>query len=223
MEGKFFHHALKIERDVCIGCSHCMRVCPTEALRVREGKAELYDNRCVDCGECYRVCPVNAIIIEQDDFSKIFNYKHRVALVPAVLIGQFPDNYTPNEIYNTIIDLGFTEVFEVESSAEILSWAINQYIGTEESPKPVISSFCPAVVRLIQVKFPALVENIMLLKPPLDISANYYKQMLKDKGVQEKEIGIFYITPCAAKIAAIKSPVGEEHSEVDGVINMDFI
>lgn len=223
MEGKFFHHALKIERDACIGCSHCMRVCPTEALRVRDGKAELYDNRCVDCGECYRVCPVNAIIIEQDDFNKIFNYKHRIALVPAVLIGQFPDSYTPSEVYNTILELGFTDVFEVESSAEILSWAINQYIKSEESTKPVISSFCPAVIRLIQVKFPALVDNIMLLKPPLDISANFYKQMLKDKGVKAEDIGIFYITPCAAKIAAIKSPVGEDRSEVDGVINMNFL
>jgi iron only hydrogenase large subunit-like protein len=89
--------------------------------------------------------------------------------------------------------------------------------------KPVISSFCPAVVRLIQVKFPALVDNIMLLKPPLDLSAIFYKLMLIDQGVAEEDIGIFYVTPCAAKIAAIKSPVGEEYSEVDGVINMDVI
>ncbi len=223
MEGKFFHHALKIERDVCIGCSHCMRVCPTEALRVRNGKAELYDNRCIDCGECYRVCPVNAIIIEQDDFSKIFSYKRRVALVPAVLLGQFPNDISPGEVYSTLIELGFTDVFEAENSVDILKEAIDKYIANPECPKPVISSFCPAVVRLIQVKFPALVDNIMLLKPPLDLSAIYYKKLLIDEGVNEKDIGIFYITPCAAKIAAIKSPVGEEHSEVNGVINMDVI
>jgi iron only hydrogenase large subunit-like protein len=223
MEGKFFHHALKIVSDVCIGCSHCMRVCPTEALRVRDGKAELYDNRCIDCGECFRVCPVNAIIIEQDDFSKIFNYKHRVALVPAVLLGQFPDEVSPNEVYNTLLELGFTQVFEVESSAELLADQINLYVANPDNAKPVISSFCPAVVRLIQVKFPALVDNIMLLKPPLDISATYYKKMLMDKGVDKNDIGIFYITPCAAKIAAIKSPVGEDHSKVNGVINMDVI
>jgi iron only hydrogenase large subunit-like protein len=223
MEGKFFHHALKIERDVCIGCSHCMRVCPTEALRVRNGKAELYDNRCIDCGECYRVCPVNAIIIEQDDFSKIFSYKRRVALVPAVLLGQFPNDISPGEVYSTLIELGFTDVFEAENSVDILKDAIDKYVANAESPKPVISSFCPAVVRLIQVKFPALVDNIMLLKPPLDLSAIYYKKLLIDEGVNEKDIGIFYITPCAAKIAAIKSPVGEEHSEVNGVINMDVI
>lgn len=223
MESKFFHHALKIERDVCIGCSHCIRVCPTEALRVRNGKAELYDNRCIDCGECFRVCPVNAIIIEQDDFSKIFNYKHRVALVPAVLLGQFPDEVTPNEVHNAMLDLGFTDIFEVEGSTEILKQAANRYVANSDKAKPVISTFCPAVIRLIQVKFPALVENLMLLKPPLDLSAIFYRKVLVDRGIPEKEIGIFYVTPCAAKIAAVKSPVGEDHSEVDGVINMDVI
>jgi iron only hydrogenase large subunit-like protein len=199
-----------------------MRVCPTEALRVRNGKAELYDNRCIDCGECFKVCPVNAIIIEQDDFSKIFNYKRRVALVPAVLLGQFPDDVSPKEVYSTLLELGFTDVFEAENSVDILKESINRYVQNNVQ-KPVISSFCPAVVRLIQVKFPALVDNIMLLKPPLDLSAIFYKLMLIDQGVAEEDIGIFYVTPCAAKIAAIKSPVGEEYSEVDGVINMDVI
>lgn len=223
MESKKFHHALKILEDVCIGCSNCMRVCPTEALRVRNGKAVLYDNRCIDCGECYKVCPVNAIIIEQDDFNDIFNYKRRVALVPAVLLGQFPTDVSPQEVYNTLIELGFTDVFEVESSVEVLKGFVNKYVSDNSKTKPVISSFCPAVVRLIQVKFPALVDNIMLLKPPLDLSAICYKQMLIDQGVNEADIGIFYITPCAAKIAAIKSPVGDDYSELNGVINMDVI
>lgn len=221
MERKDFHHALTILSDVCIGCSHCMRVCPTEALRVKNGKAILYENKCIDCGECFKVCPVRAIIIEQDDLKQIFDYKHRVALIPSVFFGQFSDKVTPAAVHNSLIEIGFTDVFEVENSAEMLSHAINRYIASPTAVKPVISSFCPAVVRLIQVKFPALVDNIMLLKPPLDISAVYYRKRLVDAGAKPEEIGIFYITPCAAKIAAIKSPVGEDSSEVTGVINMD--
>ena len=45
MEQKFFHHALKIQKEQCIGCSHCMNICPTEAIRVKDGKAELFENR----------------------------------------------------------------------------------------------------------------------------------------------------------------------------------
>jgi len=223
MEPKAFHHALKIRQDVCIGCSHCMRVCPTEALRVKNGKAELYENRCIDCGECFRVCPTSAIIIEQDDFKKIYNYNYRVALVPSILSGQFSDEITASAVTSILLKLGFNEVVEVETSVELLKEEINTYIAEKKNTKPVISSFCPAIVRLIQVKFPSLTENIMLLKPPLDITSLYIKKKLHDKGISDDQIGIFYITPCAAKIAAVKSPVGEEKSEVAGVINMNLI
>jgi len=223
MENIVFHHALKIRQDVCIGCSHCMRVCPTEALRVRDGKAELYENRCIDCGECFKVCPTNAIIIEQDDFNKIYNYDYRVALVPSILTGQFSDEITPNAITSILLKLGFHEVVEAETSVELLKEEINAYIADKNHTKPVISSFCPAIVRLIQVKFPSLVENLMLLKPPLDLTSLFIKKKMQEKGISDDQIGTFYITPCAAKIAAVKSPVGEDKSEVEGVINMNLI
>ena len=223
MEQKVFHHALKIQKDQCIGCTHCMNICPTEAIRVKNGKAELFENRCIDCGECFRVCPVGAIIIEQDDFNKIFQYKHRIALLPAVLIGQFPEDVRTTQIYNVLIDLGFTDVYEAEHGVDVLQNIIKKYVEGDHDEKPLISSYCPAVIRLIQVKFPALVDHIIPLHPPLDIAALYYKQKLIDQGVDESDIGIFYVTPCAAKIAAVKSPVGQDKSSITGVINMDFI
>jgi len=218
-----FHHALKIVRETCIGCTHCMNICPTEAIRVTNGKAVLIDNRCVDCGFCYRVCPVNAIIVEQDDFNRIFEYKIRVALVPSVMTGQFPDTVSARQIHSELMELGFTHVFEVEQGVELLYEAMVEYMEKHREARPLISSFCPAIVRLIQVKFPALVDNIINLKPPLDISAIYFRDQLLDEGHDKNEIGIFYITPCAAKIAAVKSPVGEKDSPITGVINMNFI
>lgn len=223
MENYTFHHALKILDEVCTGCTHCIKVCPTEALRVRNGKAVLSADRCVDCGECMRACPINAIIVEQDDFCKIFNFKYKVAIVPSVFIGQFPRNIPTREIYSALHELGFTHVFESEHGTRILSEEISNYQKKFEDVKPLISSFCPAVVRLIQVKFPTLVEHIMLLKAPLDLAAIAYRKRLTDEGIDNKELGIFYITPCAAKIAAVKSPVGEEISAINGVINMNFL
>ncbi len=223
MKNPDFHHALKILRDVCTGCTHCMNICPTEAIRVRNGKAELIGNRCVDCGFCFRVCPVNAIIVEQDDFNRIFEYKIRVALVPAVFAGQFPDNISSRQIHSELMELGFTHIYEVEQGVEVLHEAISEYAARKSEIKPLISSFCPAIVRLIQVKFPALVDNILPLKPPLDISALYVTRQLIDEGYDGDDLGIFYVTPCAAKIAAVKSPVGERQSPITGVINMDFL
>ncbi len=222
MNDKFFHHALYFCKETCIGCTHCMRVCPTQAIRVRNGKAELLPNRCIDCGECYRVCPVDAVKVEQDDFNLIYNYKHRVVLIPGVFLGQFPEDINQQQIYSVLMELGFTHVCEVETGAEILRSVMADYIDENLHIRPVISPFCPAIVRLIQVKFPSLVNHLIPLKQPLDIAGLYAKQLLIKQGAKQEEIGVFYITPCAAKIAAIKSPVGETQSVIDGVINIDF-
>jgi Iron only hydrogenase large subunit, C-terminal domain/Putative Fe-S cluster len=93
----------------------------------------------------------------------------------------------------------------------------------ERKERPMISSYCPAIIRLIQVKYPSLVGNIMKVNPPIDMTAMYYREKLKASGIPEDQIGFFYATPCAAKIAAVKSPVGETQSAVTGVINMNFL
>ncbi|MDP4187161.1 MAG: [Fe-Fe] hydrogenase large subunit C-terminal domain-containing protein [Bacteroidota bacterium] len=220
MESGYFHHALEIIEDICIGCSHCMTVCPTEAIRVKQGKAKLFEDRCVDCGQCYHHCPVNAIRVAHDDFNDIFNFKYRVVVVPTVFIGQFPEEFSTNLIYNTLHELGFTHVIECGPGVELLMEA---YSSPVQKARPLISSFCPAIVRLIQVKFPSLVDNVTLLKAPLDIAALLIKKKLTDSGIPEKETGIFYITPCAAQIAAIKNPQDSTSSLFNGVINMDLI
>jgi hypothetical protein len=66
-----------------------------------------------------------------------------------------------------------------------------------------------------------LAGNIMRLKQPLEITTHYLQQLyMQEKNARLDEIGIFYITPCAAKIASNKAPVGENESPVTGVINM---
>ncbi len=224
MENDHFFHALSIDEEVCMGCSRCMKSCPTEALRVRNGKATLIPDRCIDCGNCFKVCPVKAIYIKQDDFDDIFNFKYRVALVPAVFMGQFPDDITVSRIYSILKEIGFTHAIETESAIPIYTAAKERYAQENDDIKPLISTFCPAIVRLIQVRFPGLVDNLIPLKAPLDITAMYIRQDIKkNRNASDDEIGIFYITPCAAKIAAVKNPVGEEKSAVNGVINMDSL
>ncbi|MCW3804080.1 [Fe-Fe] hydrogenase large subunit C-terminal domain-containing protein [Plebeiibacterium marinum] len=216
------YHALKVDQDICYGCTHCMNVCPTEAIRINEGKARILKKRCVDCGECLKVCPVDAIYVEQDDLEKIFDYECRVALVPAVFTGQFPTAITEEEIFSEMKELGFTHVFQAEFMVDMINNLMNEQIAQNDE-KPLISTFCPAIVRLIQVKFPALIDNIAAVKPPVDASAAFYKKMLCKQGIPESQIGIFYITPCAAKIAAIKGFGQNTNEVIDGVINMSYI
>lgn len=223
MKENRLYHALKIVNEACIGCTHCMDVCPTSAIRVKEGKAVINKNACVDCGMCLKSCPVGAIVVEQDDFNKIFKYKNRVALLPTVLIGQFHEGISEDQIFSALYEMGFTHVFEVDQAVDYLVKATKDYMHHEHQVRPFISPFCPAIVRLIQVKFPSLIDNIVRLKPVLDISALYIRKKFENEGMLPEEIGIFYVTQCASKIASIKSPVGDYDVHVDGVINMDFI
>lgn len=223
MANTAFHHALFVDTDLCTGCSHCMRVCPTEAIRVRGGKARIDSELCIDCGNCYRVCPAQAIQVEQDDLERLVDFSVKIALVPSVFIGQFPDEHQTASIYSAIYSLGFDVVLEVENGVEVLLENLRRYVWTHRETKPLISSYCPAVIRLIQVRFPSLTSHIVRLQTPQDIMAAYCKKHYSDLGHTPEQIGVFYITPCAAKIAAVKSPVGESSSLLDGVINMDFL
>jgi len=214
------YHAIKVDKQKCIGCTHCMKACPTEAIRIENGVAAIHDQRCVDCGNCLRACPVNAFYVEQDSLEQLNDFKYRVVLFPAVMVGQISTFYSVNQIYQGLLNLGFTHVFEVEQPIQLLIDSI-QNLVKKAGNKPLISSFCPAIVRLIQCKYPALVENIVPLKAPHDLAANYVIEKLKKDGVSRDEIGIFYISPCSAKMAAVKRPLGESESIVDGLINMN--
>ena len=221
-EEKIFYNALKVNEDKCYGCTHCITLCPADAIRIRNGKAKIRKDWCVHCAVCMNACPVDAFYVEQDDFDKIFDFKFRVALVPAVMIAQFPSNVTEAEISSAMKEIGFTHIFQTEHTVDVVNAEMLEF-QKKNNLKPLISSFCPAVVRLIQVRFPSLVDNIITIKPPIDASAIFLRKKFLDEGIPKEDIGLFYVTPCAAKIAAVKSPVGEEKSSVDGVINMNFI
>jgi len=198
-----------------------MMACPTSAIRIDSGKAVIIDERCIDCGECMKACPVDAIYVEQDDFNRILKYKYRIAIVPAVFFGQFSKKISLKEIVDAIKETGFTYVFLAEESVEVLNEVmLDEYDADRE--RPLISPFCPAVVRLIQVKFPGMVENVIPVKTPVDSTAMYIKRYMQDKGLPDDETGVFYVTPCAAKIAALKS-TDRNDGLINGVINMDLL
>ena len=117
-----FFHALQINEDQCIGCSHCMKICPTEAIRVYDGKAHISESRCIDCGKCFKTCPTRAVYINQDDFESIFNFPCRVALIPSVFLGQFPNDISVSRIYAILKEIkkNLKAIFAAQYSSEKL-------------------------------------------------------------------------------------------------------
>ena len=115
----------------------------------------------------------------------------------------------------------FTHVYEVEQPIQVLIDSINEVLADKETPKAAISIYCPAIVRLIQGRYPSLTENLIHRKAPHNLAAHFAIEQLMLEGALREEIGLFYATPCIAKIAAVKSPVGESESIVDGIVNMN--
>ena len=80
------YHSVHLNRDLCMGCTNCIKKCPTEAIRVRDGKAQIADNRCIDCGECIKVCPHHAKSASMDSLDVLENYDYTIALAAAVAL-----------------------------------------------------------------------------------------------------------------------------------------
>lgn len=216
-----FHHSLAVDTDLCIGCAHCIRRCPTKALRIRGGQASLRKDWCVDCGECLKVCPVHSIYVEQDDFDRIFDYKCRVVLFPAAFLGQFAEIYRSEVIAAALRTLGFTHVFPVELTVDAIRRQMAADIAANDD-KPLISPFCPAVVRLIQTKFPDLAGNVANLRTPVETTAMLCRRRMLDEGYNAAEIGIFYVAPCAAKAASVKDR-SRGTTLFEGILNIDSL
>lgn len=221
MQKEPYWHSVTLERDSCKGCTTCLKQCPTQAIRVQNGKAKILKERCIDCGECIRVCPYHAKKAVTDGFECLEAYRYTIALVAPAFLGQFSKTEDCDLILTSLLYLGFDDVYEVARGAQEISIATQKLLSSQELMQPCISSACPAVSRLIAVRFPNLIHHIIPLRSPMELSAEAARKDAVEKtGLKPEEIGVFFISPCAAKATAVKDGVTVEKSHVSGVIAM---
>ncbi|HAP31950.1 MAG TPA: ferredoxin [Firmicutes bacterium] len=216
-----YYHSVRLDREKCKGCVNCIKKCPTEAIRVRGGKAEINEAKCIDCGECIRICPNQAKIVITDNLEKLREFEYTIALPAPALFSQFKPETEPAAILGALLKLGFNRTFEVAVGAELVTQAIREEISRKREKKPFISSACPAVVRLIQVRFPGLIPHIIPIKAPMELAARMAKEAAaRETNLPLSSIGAFFITPCPAKATAAKQPLGDDNSWVDGAFSI---
>ena len=50
-----------VDQDKCVGCGICVKICPVNAISMKNGKAIIDQKKCIHCKKCRPICPVKAI------------------------------------------------------------------------------------------------------------------------------------------------------------------
>ncbi|MBP3912694.1 [Fe-Fe] hydrogenase large subunit C-terminal domain-containing protein [Zhenhengia yiwuensis] len=217
-----YSHSVTLDSSKCRGCTDCIKRCPTEAIRVRDSKAKIINDRCIDCGNCIAVCNNGAKKAVMDSIGMIKAYPYRIALTAPSFYAQFSKGESIENIIAALYTIGFTDVFEVSQAAQIITKHTQEYMKSDRE-YPVISSACPVIMRLIQRRFPALIHHVLPIMSPMELAARYVKETYARAGIDVSQVGVFFISPCPAKATDIHKPKGFEKSYVDGAFSMQEI
>ena len=222
---KTYDHSVLLDESKCTGCTTCIRHCPTEAIRIKNGRAVIQPNRCIDCGECIRHCSHIAKRAVSDKLSDMDGFKWKIALPAPTLYGQFDNLDDVDYVLNGLLKIGFDEVYEVSKAAEMVSAYTRVYLQTEGVKKPAISSACPVIMRLISLRFPSLEEHVIHMLPPMEVAAMLAREraMRNHPELSEGDIGVCFITPCPAKVSYVKNGFAGYKSRVDKVVSISDI
>ncbi len=216
-----YKHSVRVDKRKCVGCTNCIKNCHTEAIRVQNGKAKIMDERCIDCGQCLTVCPHHAMVAVTTPQSSRREFKYNIAVPSSTLYAQFRNLTDLGDVYAALYALGFDAIYEEAKAAEILAEAMNRYLRTSDAVYPVISCSCPVVPRLITAMYPNLIDNLSPFVASHELAARVARaEFCETMDVPSDEVGVFYISPCAAVMTHVRSPIGIQKSAIDGVFSV---
>ncbi len=220
-----YEHSVFLDVEKCNGCTTCLKHCPTEAIRIKDGHAVINEGRCIDCGECIRVCPNSAKKAKCSALSSMENFKWKIALPAPTLYGQFDNLDDVDYVLDGLLKIGFDDVFEVSAAAELVSAYTRKYLKTDGITKPAISSACPVVTRLIALRFPSLLDHVIHMLPPMEVAARLAREKAKREHPEfsDDDIGVCFISPCPAKASYVKNGFAGYESQVDVVVPISDI
>ena len=221
-----YKHSVSLDATKCKGCTTCLRRCPTQAIRVRDGKACINPNLCIDCGECIRNCPYQAKQATFDKVESIDRSKYLIALPAPSLFGQFANLDDADYLLQGLLNFGFNDVFEVAKAAEIVTDYTRRYIRqSDKTKRPFISNACPVVVRLISLRFPSLRNKLIPITPPVEVAGKLAKEraLKEHPELKEEDIRTVFISPCPAKVSWVKNTPAEKKCYIDYVVSMSDI
>ena len=106
-------HKIMIHQN-CVGCSQCIKDCPTHNIKLTNGKAQMISQDCIFCGHCEAICPKSAIMISGYESEPIHQSTlpvldpHQIVEVIRFrrTIRQFKKQDIPASVMNQILEAG---------------------------------------------------------------------------------------------------------------------
>ncbi|MEG1547338.1 MAG: [Fe-Fe] hydrogenase large subunit C-terminal domain-containing protein [Clostridia bacterium] len=216
-----YKHSVRIDQRRCVGCTSCIKTCPTEAIRVQNGKAHILDDRCIDCGRCMIYCHHHAMVSVTTPMSALNEFKYNIVIPSTALYMQFKQLYSLDDVYSALYAMGFHAIYEEAKAAEILAEALRLHIRTSDAVYPVISTNCPVIPRLVTTLYPNLIDNLSPFLPTNEIAARIARvEFSENMGVPGDEIGVYYISPCSSQMTQLRTPLGIKESAMNGVFGV---
>ena len=177
----------------CRNCYACIRVCPVNAIEVKNEQAQIIKNRCIVCGECSRVCPQKNRIIKSE-ISKVKSYLQNKEKIVVSIAPSFSSIFgeESKKIPCALRKLGFSNIEETIVSIDPIIEKYKLFANKSED-KNYITSFCPAINNIIQKHYPSIIQNLIPVISPFI----YHSRILKEK--YGENVKVIFIGPCLAK------------------------
>jgi Na+-translocating ferredoxin:NAD+ oxidoreductase RNF subunit RnfB/anti-sigma regulatory factor (Ser/Thr protein kinase) len=162
--------SLQASRALCQDCRRCLTACPTEAIRMRDHVPAILEHLCIDCGACVAACKPEALTIRNDvsSLDEITDREDALLVVPSALLVDCGAKYSPERALGALHSLGFADVLSITPYEEALRQAVAAASQAEEASLPLISPMCPAIVNLIELRFPSLIPHLAPFDSPLE-------------------------------------------------------
>ncbi|HPD94789.1 MAG: 4Fe-4S binding protein [Bacteroidales bacterium] len=197
----------EIDKNSCINCYACVRVCPVKAIEVKAGKdyAKILENRCVGCGSCLNICPVNAVSYRSSKKQVLDLLKGDdpvAAICSPSISGEFTDITDYRKFVQMIKALGFDYVCEVTFGVDMVAREYKKLFDDFKG-KYFITSMCPVIVSIIEKYHPELTQNLAPIISPIVATA---KAVHRQYG---QNVKIVLIGPCIQSKEEIKLYEGD--------------
>ena len=186
-------NSLQVAPELCRGRMRCLHVCPTNALRVRRNGPEILEHLCIDCAACIEACPSGALSLPSG-VGPPRPSEHTILVIPASFLVGLGPNVGAQEVLDALSAMGFRRIRVLEEWEAALRGTALKHAREQAQKRPVFSPVCPAVVNLIEMRFPSLIPHLAPFLSPIEA-------MRKELACEHLVVGV----SCPAQYTALSA------------------